>query len=253
MDVFDNGVRLTDHLAVTVADLEVHCGGVFDRTVPPRDQLCAAIRKTWPQVVAEARDSKVSPEVEYVAGLYDRVCDEACITKPGSFTDRTDVPWHDFYTAGCGDEARCEDAWVIAELYWRGWERDLRRGYKMGDMPGEWTRFWHLADQEYVQGGGWICVEEGAGRLVVIDLDQRDPIYLLNSSVRNFYTTLAHFLEWSEKTDGGTAATIRLRDALRRQDCVSPEELEPFWMNFIDATLDADPMRLAVSLSAKNA
>lgn len=133
------------------------------------------------------------------------------------------------------------------------WERDPKRGYKMGDMPGEWTRFYHLADQEYVQGGGWICVEEGTGRLVVIDLDQRDPIYLLNSSVRNFYTTLAHFLEWSEKTDGMPAETKRLRDALRRQDCIPTEELEPFWMNFIDATLDGDPMRLAVSLNAKNA
>lgn len=133
------------------------------------------------------------------------------------------------------------------------WERDLERGYKMGEMPSEWSRFWHLADQEYLQGGGWICVEEGTGRLVVIDLDQRDPIYLLNSSLRNFYTTLAYFLEWSETTDGGTAETIRLRDALRHQDCLPPDELEPFWMNFIDATLDGDPQRLAVSLSAKNA
>jgi hypothetical protein len=39
------------------------------------------------------------------------------------------------------------------------WERDLKRGYKIGDMPGEWTRFWHLADQEYTQRGGWKCVE----------------------------------------------------------------------------------------------
>jgi hypothetical protein len=64
--------------------------------------------------------------------------------------------------------------------------------------------------------------------------------------------TLAHFLEWSETTDGRTAATIRLRDALRRQDFVSPAELEPFWMSFIDATLDGDPMKLAVSFSAKS-
>src|SRR5437870_4910819 len=35
------------------------------------------------------------------------------------------------------------------------WERNLQRGYKMGDMPGAWTRYWHLADQEYLQGGGW--------------------------------------------------------------------------------------------------
>jgi hypothetical protein len=96
--------------------------------------------------------------------------------------------------------------------------------------------------------GGWICVEEITGRLVVIDLDLPDPIYLLNSSVRNFYTTLAHFLAWSEKTAGSPAETIRLRDSLRQQDCIPPEELEPFWMNFIDATLDGDSINLAVSL-----
>jgi hypothetical protein len=120
-------------------------------------------------------------------------------------------------------------------------------------MPGEWTRFWHLADQEYTQGGGWICIEEITGRLVVIDLNCPDPIYLLNSSVRNFYTTLAHFLDWSERTGGSPAETVLLRDALRRQDCIPPEELEPFWMNFIDATLDGDPINLTVSLGPRNA
>jgi hypothetical protein len=128
------------------------------------------------------------------------------------------------------------------------WERDLKRGYKLGDMPDEWTRFWHLADQEYLQGGGWICIEETTGRLVVIDLDLPDPIYLLNSSVRNFYTTLAHFLDWSEKTGGSLAATILLRDELRKQDCIPPEELKPFWMKFIDATLDGDPVNLTVTV-----
>ena len=104
-----------------------------------------------------------------------------------------------------------------------------------------------LADEEYTQGGGWTCVEEGTGRFVVIDLDQREPIYLLSSSVRDFYTTLAHSPDWSENTGGGTEETIRLRDALRSQVCIPPEELEPFWMNFIDATLDCsapDALRL---------
>jgi hypothetical protein len=39
------------------------------------------------------------------------------------------------------------------------WDRNLNRGYKMGEMPGEWSRFWHLADQEYLQGGGWVCLD----------------------------------------------------------------------------------------------
>jgi hypothetical protein len=122
----------------------------------------------------------------------------------------------------------------------------------MGDMPSEWSCFWHLADEEYLQGGGWICIEEVTGRLVVFDLDCPDPIFLLNSSVRNFYTTLAHFLNWSEEVDGSPAETIILRDALLRQDCIPIEELEPFWMNFIHATLDHDPKNLAVRLGPKN-
>jgi hypothetical protein len=133
------------------------------------------------------------------------------------------------------------------------WDRDLKRGYKMGKMPGDWTRFWHLADEEYLQGGGWLCIEEATGRLVVIDTNCPEPVILLNSSVRNFYTTLAHFLDWSEKTDGSPAATAALRDALLKQDCIPPQELEPYWMNFIYATLDGDPMRLAVTLGPKKA
>ena len=134
------------------------------------------------------------------------------------------------------------------------WERDLMLGYKMGTMPAEWSRFWHLADQEYVQGGGWVCIEEGSGKLVVIDGGLAEPVYLLNSSVRNFYTTLAHFLEWSQKTGGSPEETVRLRDALRRQDCIAPAELEPFWMNIIDATLDYDPKKnLVVALRPKTA
>jgi hypothetical protein len=138
------------------------------------------------------------------------------------------------------------------------WERDLKRGLKLmmrgyqpGEMPGDWTRFWHLADQEYVQGGGWIGIEEITGRLVVIDLDLHDPIYLLNSSVSHFYTTLAHFLEWSKRTGGSPAETVHLRDALRGQDCIPPEELEPFWLNIIDATLDSESVNLAVALGSK--
>jgi hypothetical protein len=140
------------------------------------------------------------------------------------------------------------------------WDRDLKRGYKMGDMPGEWTRFWHLADEEYVQGGGWLCIEEVTGRLVVIDTnsctDYRDAVILLNSSVRSFYTTLAYFLDWSEKTSGSPAETAALRDALIRQQCIPVAELDPFWMNFIHANLDyvmdGHP-KLAVSVLPKNA
>ena len=132
------------------------------------------------------------------------------------------------------------------------WDRDLKLGYQLGDMPPQWNRFWHVADAEYLQGGGWICIEEMSGKLVVIDLDQPDPIYLLNSSVANFYTTLAHFLDWSENSDGSPEKTAILCDALLNQDCVPPDELEEFWMNFIYATLDSASIDLAVSLGPRD-
>lgn len=133
------------------------------------------------------------------------------------------------------------------------WNRDLKHGYRMGDMPEEWKCFWHIADQEYLQGGGWVCIEEKTGRLVVIDLDRPDPVYLLNANIGNFYTTLAHFLDWSEKTDGAPEVTKSLRDALLCQACIPLDELEEFWMNFIYATLDGDPVTLAVRLGPKDA
>lgn len=122
------------------------------------------------------------------------------------------------------------------------WERDLKRGFYMGEMPPDWTRFFHLADQKYTQGGGWICIEEGSGKLFVIDSDQTDPVYLLNSSVHNFYTTLAYFLDWTEKSGGSLKEIEKLNEDIRNQDCISVEELEPFWINFIEATLDCSEL-----------
>jgi hypothetical protein len=101
---------------------------------------------------------------------------------------------------------------------------------------------------EYVQGGGWVCVEEHSGRLVVINLDQRDAITLFHSSVSDFYSILAHLLAWSEKTDGSRNDLIRLRDGLRRQTVIPQDDLESYWLNAIDATLDEESRRFGVAL-----
>lgn len=115
-------------------------------------------------------------------------------------------------------------------------------------MPTTWSRFWHIADQEYTQGGGWLCIEVTTGRLVLIDLDQKDPIYQVNAGLLNFYTTLAYFLDWTESTAGTFEETRLLRDALHKQCAIPLEELQPFWMNIIDATLDQEGCRLRVTL-----
>ena len=125
MDIYTHATGKTDELAVSVAALEVHCAHVFARPVLDLERLQRAIRITWPRIITDAQNARVSPQVEYVASLYDLLVKEMNLIDPGVFTDRTDVPWLEYYTAGCGDELRCEDAWVIAELFWGGYVKFL--------------------------------------------------------------------------------------------------------------------------------
>ena len=128
------------------------------------------------------------------------------------------------------------------------WNEDVERGYKLGNMPADWSRFWHLGEEEYLQGGGWICIEEKTGRLVIIDLDQEDPIYDINSSLTNFYTTLALFLDWSETTESSVSSIRKLIDTLEQQQIIPNDELSYFWLDFLDSTLDSSMDRVKVSL-----
>ncbi len=126
MDVFTQAVNVTADLARAVAALEVHCAEDFGRAVPDREAVRAAIHAVWPRLIEDAQHGRVSPRVEYVASLYERLAAEVGLEDSGIFEDRTDIPWFEFYTAGCGDEPRCEDAWVIAELFWGGYIRHLQ-------------------------------------------------------------------------------------------------------------------------------
>lgn len=125
VDVFDRALHITDLLAATVTDLEIHCAKMFERSIPPRDRLAATIQTIWPDLVADARQARVSAKVNYVAALYDRLTQTAGIADPQGFVDRIDLPWFVFYTEGCGDETRCEDAWVVAYLFWNGYMQHL--------------------------------------------------------------------------------------------------------------------------------
>jgi len=125
MDVFTHAGQITNDLAATIAALEVHCAEAFARPVPDREQVEDAIRTVWPRLITDAKNSRVSPQVEYVASLYNQLATRVGGTDRGNFTDRTDIPWLEYYTDGCGDEPRCEDGWVIAELFWGGYVKYL--------------------------------------------------------------------------------------------------------------------------------
>jgi hypothetical protein len=121
MNVIAHAVQITNDLATTVAAFEMRCANVFARPVPDSKRLESAIRVVWPQLITDAQNFRVSPDARYVASLFDRLTNEIGGKDPGAFRDRTDIPWLEYYTAGCGDESRCEDGWVIAEIFWGGY------------------------------------------------------------------------------------------------------------------------------------
>jgi hypothetical protein len=125
MNVFAHAEEITNDLAAAVAALETHCAKVFARIAPDSERLQEAIATTWPELIRDAQVGSVSPNIEYIASVYHRLAANAGIEHPGEFTDRTDMPWLEYYKAGCGDERRCEDAWVIAELFWGGYVKFL--------------------------------------------------------------------------------------------------------------------------------
>jgi len=52
----------------------------------------------------------------------------------------------------------------------------------------------------------------------------------------------------SQKKGGNPEETRLLREDLRNQEAFLYSELIPFWMNFIDAALDGDPINFTLSL-----
>lgn len=126
MDMLEHALRSTDRLAATVADFEAHCSAVLGRPPSPREKAQRAIQIVWPRLVMDARDGKVRPKAQYVAAIYEELARAAGTPDSDKFSDRVDIPWDVFYEDGCGDEARCEDAWVVAELFWGGYVQHLQ-------------------------------------------------------------------------------------------------------------------------------
>lgn len=121
MDILVHATRTRKQLANSVAQLEIRCARAFERSAPPCEKLQHAIEVVWSQLITESQVTRVIPTAKSVASIYDRLVLESRISNSGEFTDRSDLPWFEFWMAGCGDESRCEDGWVIAELYWGGY------------------------------------------------------------------------------------------------------------------------------------
>lgn len=124
------------------------------------------------------------------------------------------------------------------------WQRDTDAGYMLGEFMPAFSAYYFLADVSYLQGHAWLCIEQGSGRLIVVDLDASGSAYLCCANVPNFYTILGYFLEHPAEP----AEQQALLDSLLAQDGIPAAELEPFWLNVLVATMDGDDEPFYISI-----
>lgn len=118
MIVAEHAKVIAATFANSVADLESHCAQAFGRTAPPTSIISRAIETTWLSSLNYITGKRVRPDRSFVSAMYAQLVTAADINDGRGFKDNPELPWYQFYVEGCGDEDRCEDAWVIAELYW---------------------------------------------------------------------------------------------------------------------------------------
>ncbi len=135
------------------------------------------------------------------------------------------------------------------------WAEELERGVQLhfGDQdpetfPGEWNKYWKIGDEKWTQGGAWICIEERTGHLVAINLDADEPISLMNYSLLSFLAALDCAIKWTDKYNGNIDDTPLLTKALSLHPVLKEGEIDSYWGNLIESTVDYGCEHLRIML-----
>jgi hypothetical protein len=113
-------------------------------------------------------------------------------------------------------------------------------------FPAGWGRFWRIGDITYTQAAAWLCVEELTGRVVAIDVDIDDPVYLVNGSVEAMVRCMKAVRDWAAPAGGSLARAGRLEDAIARDPALADGEADHFWQPLVASAVDSGCDTLAV-------
>ena len=114
-------------------------------------------------------------------------------------------------------------------------------------FPVGWGRFWQIGDITYGQADAWLCIEELTGRVVAVDVDIDDPVYLVNGSVERLVRCLRVMHDWSRPGDGSLAGISALTAALSGDPALPGGEAGHYWLPLIAEAVESGCDRLVVS------
>jgi hypothetical protein len=114
-------------------------------------------------------------------------------------------------------------------------------------FPVGWGRLWRIGDITYTQAAAWLCIEELTGRVVAVDVDIDDPLYVVNGSVEGMVRCMWVVYDWARSSGGAVAGAQSLVSALARDPVLPEGEAAQYWLPMIEAAAESGCDRLEVS------
>jgi hypothetical protein len=114
-------------------------------------------------------------------------------------------------------------------------------------FPAGWGRFWQIGDITYGQADAWLCIEELTGRVVAVDVDLDDPVYVVNGSVERLVRCMRVLYDWTLSGDGSLARVVALTAALSQDTVLPTGEAGQYWLPLVEEAVESGCDRLEVS------
>lgn len=111
-------------------------------------------------------------------------------------------------------------------------------------FPVGWARLWRIGDITCSQSAAWLCIEELTGRVVAVDVDIDDPLYVVNESVEGLVWCFQGLYEWSRSSGGSLARVQELTAALASHPA---GDAGHYWLPLIEGALESGCDRIEVS------
>ena len=121
-------------------------------------------------------------------------------------------------------------------------------GMRDWSFPVGWGRLWRIGDISFTQANPWMCIEELTGRVVAVDVDIDDPVYLVNTSVERMMRCMKIVRDWVRSTGGLMTCAAILQDALARDPALPAGEAQHFWQPLFADAIDAGCDKVVVEL-----
>lgn len=127
------------------------------------------------------------------------------------------------------------DFLTIAENLAAVWAREMRDS----SLPVSWAGLWRIGDITYVQAAAWLCIEELSGRIVAVDVEIDNPLYVVNRSVGGLMQCMKVVRDWAGWQGGSLARAGSFEELITRTPALPEGEAGYFWQPLIAEAIDS--------------